>query len=220
MAEVTRAEATAQVRRTIGAYRDRVHEARNNTNRLPPEGARIVNEYCSFENDWQELVQDAIWETSFLDMMDDGLLLEYCAVCMELDEVFGLGSWRIGRIDRIVGNDKGVWKALQREFDKNPLINEEAMRHNLNLPPSMGKMFIMIKASLYHSARNNLVKHIALSGRNIFDDIGSAAKSTWEKTIDVANISKEAIVNTVLAGWKSITYFHFEGRKLSISNRS
>ena len=79
MAEVTRAEATAQVRRTISAYRDRVHEARNNTNRLPPEGAWIVNEYCSFENDWQELVQDAIWETSFLDMMDDGLLLEYCA---------------------------------------------------------------------------------------------------------------------------------------------
>ena len=103
MAEVTRAEATAQVRRTIGAYRDRVHEARNDTNRLPPEGARIVNEYCSFENDWQELVQDAIWETSFLDMMDDGLLLEYCAVCMDLDEVLELGSWRIGRVDRIIG---------------------------------------------------------------------------------------------------------------------
>ena len=101
MAEVTRAEATAQVRRTISAYRDRVHEVRNDTNRLPPEGARIVNEYCSFGNDWQELVQDAIRETSFLDMMDDGLLLEYCAVCMELDEVLELGSWRIGRVDRI-----------------------------------------------------------------------------------------------------------------------
>ena len=102
MAEVTRVEAVRQVRRTIGAYRDRVHETRNDTRFLPPEGARIVNEYCSFENDWQELVQDAIRETSFLDGMDDRLLLEYCAVCMELDEVFGLGSWRIGRVDRIV----------------------------------------------------------------------------------------------------------------------
>lgn len=103
MAEVTRAEATAQVRRTIGAYRDRVHEARNDMDRLPPEGARIVNEYCSFENDWQELVQDAIRDTAFLYGMDDGLLLEYCAVCMELDEVLELGSWRIGRVDRIIG---------------------------------------------------------------------------------------------------------------------
>ena len=34
--------------------------------------------------------------------MDDGLLLEYCAVCMELDGALELGSWRIGRIDRIV----------------------------------------------------------------------------------------------------------------------
>ena len=103
MAEVTRADAEAQVRRTIGAYRDRVHEVRNDTDRLPPEGARIVDGYCSFDNDWQDLVQDAVREASFLGGMDDGLLLEYCAVCMELDGALGLDSWRIGRADRIVG---------------------------------------------------------------------------------------------------------------------
>ena len=114
MPSVKRSAAIGQVRSTIAAYRDKVHEARNDTNRLPPEGARIVNEYCSFENDWQELVQDAIRETSFLDMMDDGLLLEYCAVCMELDEVLELGSWCIGRVDRIVGNDKCICKTVQQ----------------------------------------------------------------------------------------------------------
>lgn len=114
MAGVTREEATAQVRRTISAYRDRVHEVRNDTRFLPPEGAQIVNEYCSFDNDWQDLVQEAVRETSFLDGMDDGLLLEYCAVCKELDEALGLGSWRIGRVDSIVGNDKDICETVQQ----------------------------------------------------------------------------------------------------------
>ena len=50
------------------------------------------------------------------------------------------------------------------------------------------------------------------NGRNIFDDIGSAAKSAWEKTVDFANTTKDTVVNTVSAGWHAISYFHFEGR--------
>lgn len=143
MAGVTRADAEAQVRRTIGAYRDRVHEVRNDTDRLPPEGARIVDEYCSFDNDWQDLVQDAVREASFLGGMDDGLLLEYCAVCMELDGALGLDSWRIGRADRIVQDDKGIWEAfwgaLQGEFNENPSGKEILIDMGLNFIPFVGQ---------------------------------------------------------------------------------
>ena len=202
MAEVTRLEATAQVRRTIEAYRDRVHEARNDTEYLPPEGARIVNDYCSFENDWQELVQDAIRETSFLDMMDDGLLLEYCAVCMELDEVFGLGSWRIGRIDRIVGDDKGVWKALQGEFDKNPLINEEAMRHNQNLL-GIGEMLNTVNASLCHYAVNNPVRHTAPDGKSIFET--RWLSRNWDNLLSIGINISEIVSGTGIATATGVT---------------
>lgn len=174
MAEVTRSEALSQVRRTISAYRDSVHEVRADTDYLPPEGARIVDEYCSFGNDWQDLVQDAIREPPFLEGMDDGLLLEYCAVCKELDEALGLDSWRIGSVGRIVQDEKGFWETVRGAFNT-------------------------VNANLYQS-RNNPVKYAALDGRNIFDDIGSAAKSAWEKTIDVANISKEAVVNNIVGG--------------------
>lgn len=125
MAEVTRSEALSQVRRTISAYRDRVHEVRADTDYLPPEGARIVDEYCSFGNDWQDLVQDAIREPPFLEGMDDGLLLEYCAVCKELDEALGLGSWSIGSVERIVGvADLSYSEKIRRAIEYSDVLNE------------------------------------------------------------------------------------------------
>lgn len=167
MAEVTRSEALSQVRRTISAYRDSVHEVRADTDYLPPEGARIVDEYCSFGNDWQDLVQDAIREPPFLEGMDDGLLLEYCAVCKELDEALGLDSWRIGSVGRIVQDEKGFWETVRGAFNT-------------------------VNANLYQS-RNNPVKYAALDGRNIFDDIGSAAKSAWKKLLMLLIFQKKQL---------------------------
>ncbi len=123
---MTRSAAIAQVRRTISAYRDKVHEVRNDTEYLPPEGARIVNEYCLDRNDEQTLVQDAIWDSSFLEGMDDGLLLEYCAVCKELDDALGLGSWNIGSVERIVRGvaDLSYSEKIRRAIGYSDVLNE------------------------------------------------------------------------------------------------
>ncbi len=125
MAEVTRGEALAQVRGTIGALHGRMREARDDTDYLPPEGARMVDEYCSFENDCQTLVLKAVNDRAFLDGMDDRMLLEYCAVCERLDEAFELESWRIGTVERIIGvADLSRFEKIKKAIQYSDVLNE------------------------------------------------------------------------------------------------
>ena len=90
-------------------------------------------------------------------------------------------------------------------------IDGEAKKHNEKLP-GMGGVYNTVNLHLYHYAGNNPVKYTDPDGKNIFDDIGSAVKNAWEKTVGVANTAKDTVVNTISAGWNAITYFHFEGR--------
>ena len=65
---------------------------------------------------------------------------------------------------------------------------------------------------MYHCASNNPVRYIDPTGEFDLDDISSLAKSVWEKTIDVTNSAKDAVVKSASTVYKSLTYFHFEGR--------
>ena len=124
MGEVTREFAIAKTMEILRAYVRKIEDAKEYFDCLSPEGRQIVEDYDKNVDGQKTLLLKASESEDFFLGMSDEAVLAYADVCRKMNERFELNVKKVYPIERLAADKKGIWGALQGEFNENQTGSE------------------------------------------------------------------------------------------------